>query len=267
MAKTIHGFEDFIQRLQADCEPFVPHVRELEQLYGDTYRHDAAFIMQRLEDFASYHDDELPVVLHRYEEHTLQLLAEYDEYRKTGRYRQQLEDEIEDVVDSEQFKKEYLVHPDPQHCPQSEPIRGVPPLQRNGQKVSQAWLSDSRIGGGNCLDALLASDYGRVCVYEKNELSLPWREILGLHDKIDLKTQTYHFDEPNRYDFVVMVELLKHVSNPSRYLDGAYAVLKEKGQAHLTFALRMPQVDHLSEFTSVEECQALIDAARLYICD
>ena len=267
MARTINCFEDFRQRLQGDCEPFAYHVRELEQLYGDTYRRDAALIMQQLESFASHHGDALPGVLHRYEEYTRELLAEYEAYRRTRRYRHSSEEEIEHIVDGEQFKKEYLYTLTLSTALNRSRYEVHLHFKEMIKKYLKPGSTILEIGGGNCLNALLASDYGRVCVYEKNELSLLWHEILELQDKVELKIQTYRFDEPNRYDFVVMVELLEHVNDPSRYLDGAYTVLKDKGHAYLTFALRMPQVDHVSEFTSVEQCHALLDEAGLPVVE
>lgn len=267
MAGTIRCFEDFMSRLRSDCESFVYHVGELGELYGDTYRRDATFIMQRLEDFASSNGDALPDILRLYEGHTRELLEEYKAYRKAGRYPHSSEGEIEHLVGGEQFKKEYLYILTLSTALNRSRYEVHLHFKEMAEKYLRPGSAILEIGGGNCLDALVASDYGKVRVYEKNELSRAWCGLLGLQDKVELKTQTYRFDEPGRYDFVVMIELLEHVTDPSAYLEGAYAVLAEGGLAYLTFALRMPQVDHLYEFTTVEECQAMIDAAGLRVVE
>jgi ubiquinone/menaquinone biosynthesis C-methylase UbiE len=70
-----------------------------------------------------------------------------------------------------------------------------------------------------------------------------------------------------RYDFVTMIELLEHVSNPSEYLKGVRRVLKDDGYAYLTFALRMPQVDHLYQFDSTEDCKSLLYESGLNVIE
>jgi hypothetical protein len=114
------------------------------------------------------------------------------------------------------------------------------------------------IGGGNCLDSMFVSGFGTVDVYEKNELSLVWQKILGLGQRITLKLENYCFQDIGKYDLVTMIELLEHVESPNSYLKGARAVLEDDGYGYLTFAVRMPQVDHIQQFDSIEECKNLI---------
>jgi SAM-dependent methyltransferase len=84
---------------------------------------------------------------------------------------------------------------------------------------------------------------------------------------VDLKIEYYTFDDRARYDFVSMIELLEHVSDPAAYLRGAHRVLADDGCAYLTFAVRMPQLDHLYQFDSVEECRQLAEAAGFRVVE
>ncbi len=114
------------------------------------------------------------------------------------------------------------------------------------------------IGAGTCTDAALAAQQGPVVAYETNPLSRRWLEVLDLAGCVDLRIETYRFDEPAAFPFVTMIELLEHVADPGAYLDGAHRVLEEGGLAYLTCAVRMPQFDHLTEFAAVEQCRELV---------
>lgn len=244
--------------LGGGLEAFRHHVGDLVALYGETYRRDASFIFRSLEEFAARHGHTFADALRSYELFLKDVLEENRLFAASGRYRFSREEEIKDIVGDERFQLHYLYA-----LTLSTPLnRSRYEVFLHYRRVLAAHLTPGgrllEVGGGNCLDSLSASDYGRVDVYEMNRLSLLWQEVLGLEGKINLKIEYCPFEARGEYDFVSMIELLEHVSDPAAYLHGAHAVLKDEGRAYFTFAVRMPQVDHLYQFDTIEECRALL---------
>jgi SAM-dependent methyltransferase len=259
--------DEFCSLLNGDLELFRYAIEEMREHYGETYSNDATFILFNLENFAAHHGHSLLQVLRVYADFTAQVLEDYKVFARTGRYQYQSEDEIKAIVSNQFFQLDYLYI-----LTLSTPLnRSRYEVFRHFRSTIGKWLKRGslclEIGGGNCLDSAFLSGYGRIDVYEKNEKSLLWRDILGIVNKINLKIEYYKFDDPGKYDFVSMVELIEHVSTPAEYLLGAYDVLKAEGCAYFTFAIRMPQIDHLFQFDSIEECQSMLDDAGFTIIE
>ncbi|MFN2416198.1 MAG: class I SAM-dependent methyltransferase [Pyrinomonadaceae bacterium] len=259
--------EDFLGRLKGELEPFAYSVSDLVERYGRAYQDDAAFILRKLEEFAARHGHGLPYVLDLYLRFTEHTVEEYRLYGATGRYRYETGEPGGAIFPGGDFDLSYLYV-----------LTASTALNRSRYEVYRHYREAAReylkpggsfleIGGGNCLDALFAGDFGRVEVYEVNEKSLVWQEILGLSGKVDLRVATYDFEDSGRYDFVSMLEVLEHVSDPGEYLRGAHRALKDDGRAYLTFAIRMPQFDHLYHFKSVEQCRRLLSESGFRVAD
>jgi Methyltransferase domain len=250
--------DDFVHLLDGDLELFGYEIRALTERYGEVYTRDATFILTHLEQFAALHGDTLLGILRLYSDFTRQVVEDSKLFARTGRYQNSSESDIEHLVSDQTFQLHYLYF-----------LTLSSALLRNRYEVFSHYRSMVRkylrgnsrcleIGGGNCIDAMFLSDFGRVTVFERNELSLLWQKILGIKNKVNLKIAYYDFSDRAKYDFVTMIELLEHVSDPAQYLKGTHLVLKNEGSAYLTFALRMPQVDHLFLFDSIEQCQGLL---------
>lgn len=260
-AETSEGsltLDDFLAVLDDDFGLFRYAMGDLMERYGETYTKDAAFIIASLEKFAASNNHTLPQVIRLYADFIKQVLEDYRLFAQTGRYLYTSEGEIEHIVSDERFQLDYLY------------ILTLSTLLNRSRyevylhfrnMVSRHLREGSLcldIGGGNCLDSMCLSNYGRVDVFERNKSSLSWQEILGIGNKVDLRIEYYTFNDHKKYDFVSMIELLEHVSAPAQYLSGAHKVLKDGGCAYFTFAIRMPQFDHLYQFNSVEECRELL---------
>jgi hypothetical protein len=265
--KTDGFLEQFLELLDGELELFQYAIRDLLERYGSIYRADATFILTKLERFAAQHNQTLAEVLRLYADYLKQLLAEYHSFAQTGRYPHTAESELEQLLGDERFQINYLYI-----------LTLSTPLNRSRYEVFwhyrrmlKKYLKPANllleIGGGNCLDAMCLSDYGRVEVYERNPRSLLWLAILGLQHKIDLRIADYKFADDQKYDFVAMIELLEHVSTPVAYLRGMHRVLKDEHYAYCTFAIRMPQFDHLYQFNSVAECQKLLADSGLQVIE
>jgi SAM-dependent methyltransferase len=250
--------DEFCRSLNGDLELFRYAIEDLEERYGETYSSDATFILSNLASFAAHHNHSLSQVLRTYADFTAQVLEDYKIFARTGRYQYHSEEQIERIVSDKAFQLDYLYI-----------LTLSTPLNRSRYEVFLNFRNAVRkylrreslcleIGGGNCFDSVFLSNYGRVDVFERNEKSLLWRDILGIGNNINLKIEYYQFDDVGKYDFVSMIELLEHVSTPAEYLLGAHDVLKADGCAYFTFAIRMPQIDHLYQFDSIEQCQNLL---------
>jgi hypothetical protein len=250
--------DDLVQLLDDDLELFGYGVRDLTERYGEAYTRDATFILNRLEQFAACHDDTLLGILRLYSDFTRKVVEDYQLFARTGRYENSSESDIEHLVSDPTFQLHYLYF----LTLSSALLRSRYEVFRHYRSMVRKHLSGDNlcleIGGGNCIDALFMSDFGRVTVFERNELSQLWQKILGLEDQVNVNIASYDFGDHAKYDFVTMIELLEHVSDPAQYLKGTHQILKDEGSAYLTFALRMPQVDHLFLFESIEQCQTLL---------
>ena len=255
--QALHHFEDLLVLLQGDLDVFRYPVLDLAERYGQRYREDALSILSKLEEFAGAHGETLADALKFYRAHVAETAEDrrlYQGSRKEGVLPQDL-----------RFKRHYLFA-----------LTLSTALNRSryelfldyrkviGEHVRKG-ISILEIGAGNCLDARFASSYGKVCAYEKNELSQVWHGILNLEETVDLHIEEYRFDQPQAYDLVTMIELLEHLADPVAYLKKTSQVLRHGGLAYLTFAIRMPQIDHLYDFGSIDECRGLLDQAGLTI--
>jgi len=102
-----------------------------------------------------------------------------------------------------------------------------------------------------------------VEAYDPGEHSGLCLELLGVSDRVMYRQQEYQFTEERRFQHVVLVELLEHVDDPLSYLEGVHRVLEPGGTCLATFALRMPQPDHVYLFDSVSAARRLVRAAGL----
>jgi SAM-dependent methyltransferase len=259
--------EEFVQLLDGDLELFGYEIKDLTERYGKDYTRNATFILTHLEQFAAHYGDTLLGILRLYSDFTRQVVEDNKLFARTGHYENSSESDIEHLVSDPTFQLHYLYF-----------LTLSSALLRNRYEVFRHYRSTVRkhlggdnlcleIGGGNCIDAMFLSDFGRVDVFERNEMSVLWQKILGLENKVNLNIANYDFEDRAKYDFVTMIELLEHVSEPSLYLKGMHTVLKHAGCAYLTFALRMPQVDHLFLFDSIEQCQGLLSDSGFSIVE
>lgn len=242
-------------------EMFAGTVDGLAARYGEQYASDAGLILDRLSAFAALHGHSLTGALDFY-----------------GRY-------VSEVIDQRRRFLESGVYGNVSPAAEPGAAEGMAPgvaylylltlstvlnrsryeIFRHFRQVVPGALGRGgrilEIGGGNCLDALFTSAYGRVVSYELNPASAEWHRLLGLGGRVELRIEQYTFRDEARFDFVSMVELLEHLPAPAEYLRGAHFALRDGGSAYFTFAVRMPQVDHLCQLDSVDECRAMVEAA------
>lgn len=256
MTGAVDSFSDVLRLLGGGMELFHYSASHLGERYGDAYRSDAVFIFQKTEEFARACGEDLPAALASYRSWIERAAAE----RAAGDATRRGEEAAGGGLDDPGLRRDYLYAltlSTALNRSRYELLRDYR-LAVEEHLQAQAGASILEIGAGNCLDSALASRYGKVSAYERNDLSLVWLRLLDLGGRVDLRIEDYLFDQPGAFHLVVMVELLEHVADPGAYLDGARRVLRDDGLAYFTFAVRMPQFDHLTHFDSIEECRGLL---------
>lgn len=123
------------------------------------------------------------------------------------------------------------------------------------------------IGTGAGLDAGYMSDSSVVDTYDVNPCSKEYLDLLGAKENVRFHAEKYDFGKSEKYDFISMVELLEHVDDPVSYLTGARGALKPNGRAFFTFAVRMPQEDHIFHYKNISEAKAQVAEAGLRVIE
>jgi len=263
----INCFEDFRRLLVQDLEFFRYPVDDLVQRYGSEYMEDSVPILRWLEEFAQRNGSTFIEVLSQYGAYVRRAALEYREFQKSGDYQCALGENTDSLRDDPALQLQYLYI-----LTLSTALnRSRYDVFRHFRTTVREYLSPGgrmlEIGCGNCLDALYVSQYAQVDAYELNPYSVCWQKMLDLRDRVSLHTEWYDFVSAHPYDFVAMIELLEHLREPLQYLAGAHRVLKDGGYGYFTFAIRMPQFDHLFQFNSVEECKDMICTSGFRIVD
>jgi SAM-dependent methyltransferase len=244
-------FEGLLELMQGERALFRYSLRDLAERYGEEYKKNALFLVARLAEFAAANGETLADALDFYQSYIVQVAEERRCYQEGARREVTVPKDL-------RFKLHYLYALTLSTAFNRSRYELFLDYRRALGEHVQPGISILEVGVGNCLDAGFASSYGTVRAYEKNELSEVWHSILGLEKKVDLRIEEYCFDEPRSYDLVTLIEILEHLSDPGACLESAHRVLKDDGLAYLTFALRMPQIDHLHDFSSLAECRNLL---------
>jgi len=69
----------------------------------------------------------------------------------------------------------------------------------------------------------------------------------------------------DRYDFIVMSEVLEHVEKPLLFLKKIKVLLKERGAAFITTCINSPAIDHIFLYSSLDMLTEQIEQAGLKI--
>ncbi len=230
---------------------------DLRARYGPGYLADAAMILRHLERFAALHGETLGDALASYRGHVDQAAAE----RRSLHAGPSPATAADQAMADAGFRRRYLYALtlstvlNRSRYELFRDYRGS--LERH---AGRGWRL-LEVGAGNCLDAAFASRHGSVLAFERNDLSRQWHGILELQGRVDLRIAECRFAPAGAYDMVTLIELLEHLADPAACLRGAWRALRGGGLAYLTFAIRMPQVDHLTWFASPEECRELVCAS------
>lgn len=73
------------------------------------------------------------------------------------------------------------------------------------------------------------------------------------------------YETPKRYDFIIMGEVLEHVSAPHQLLSSLVTLLSDSGKAFVTTSINSPAVDHVYHFKCVDDVRNMISDSGLKI--
>lgn len=90
----------------------------------------------------------------------------------------------------------------------------------------------------------------------------------GLSCRFWCRDLNYFMEEPRgEYDLVLLFEVLEHLEEPARVVDGCRKLLRPNGTMLGSVPLRMPHVAHLQVYRDVGDVQARLQPARVWLVD
>ena len=113
-------------------------------------------------------------------------------------------------------------------------------------------------------------DYEKIDIVDISETSLEMtKNIIGFDgEKIKYyKLDIFEYDDTNKYDFIVLGEVLEHLDDPKRILIKLSNLLKKGGLLWITTPTNSPALDHVYLFKTKEEVLNLISDAGLETVD
>ncbi|MEM7392390.1 MAG: class I SAM-dependent methyltransferase, partial [Verrucomicrobiota bacterium] len=256
------NLETFRKRLTGRLRLFSLPVATCSKRFGDEYEQDAAFILSFVEGMAEKLGHDLDTVLTDYLDYAGNQVEEQKAFNQSGRYAHSRFEEVRELVESEDFQQRniytlslsYVLSPY-----RYQLLRYVRDSVNHHLQPGDRCLE---IATGTGIDATVASRTGAdIETYDLNPFSQACLDVLQPPGHVHFHPRFYDFDEEEAYDHCLMIELLEHLEQPADYLEKARRVLKPNGTATLTFAMRMPQADHLYLFRSIEEPQKMVEEA------
>jgi 2-polyprenyl-3-methyl-5-hydroxy-6-metoxy-1,4-benzoquinol methylase len=109
-------------------------------------------------------------------------------------------------------------------------------------------------------------EYQSIDIVDISETSLEMtKKIIGFdEDKINYKLQDiFDYDGVEKYDFIVLGEVIEHLDEPELILKKLGSLLKPEGVLWLTTPTNAPALDHVYLFNNREEVFSLVKSAGL----
>ena len=92
------------------------------------------------------------------------------------------------------------------------------------------------------------------------------RKIIGENEKLNyFLKDIFDFDESDKYDFIVLGEVLEHLDRPQEILKKLARLLSENGVLWITTPTNSPALDHVYLFKTKDEIIDLIEACDLEV--
>lgn len=93
-------------------------------------------------------------------------------------------------------------------------------------------------------------------------------EYFKFSDRVIFKNQDIlDFEEKNKFDFIVMGEVLEHVEHPEVLLKKLRGLVCDNGKIFISTCVNCPAIDHVYHFKNVKEIQDMINKCGLEIID
>lgn len=87
-------------------------------------------------------------------------------------------------------------------------------------------------------------------------------------DKVSILTKNFmEYSSDEKFDCIVMGEVLEHLENPVFALEKIYDLLEKKGYLFITTAINAPTIDHIYLFSSVGDVLDMISSVGFNVVD
>lgn len=109
-------------------------------------------------------------------------------------------------------------------------------------------------------------DYKKIDIVDISDTSLEMtKKIIGFDgDKIKyFKKDIFDYEDSNKYDFIVLGEVLEHLDEPKKILEKLSKLLNPNGLLWITTPTNSPALDHVYLFKTKEEVLTLIKDSGL----
>lgn len=113
------------------------------------------------------------------------------------------------------------------------------------------------------LESLLEGSFKKYTAVDISQTSLQITKNIVDSYKINkdityLHKNIFDFDESNRFDFIVMCEVLEHLENPLEILKKLQSLLSDGGKAFFTTCANCPMIDHIYLYRNIEEIEHML---------
>ena len=110
-------------------------------------------------------------------------------------------------------------------------------------------------------------EFDKIDFVDISETSLSMtKNIIGENEKLNYYLKDiFDFDEINKYDFIVLGEVLEHLDKPQEILLKLSRLLSDNGVLWITTPTNSPALDHVYLFKTKEEVISLIDTCNLVV--
>ena len=120
--------------------------------------------------------------------------------------------------------------------------------------------------------AILKCDFKEYFACDVSQTSVEGSNLYltykGLQDKCIVEHKNFFdYDSKDKFDCVLMGEVLEHVEQPLEMLEKINSLLTKNGKAFITTAINAPTTDHIYLFRSAEEVLEMAKKAGFEVCD
>jgi 2-polyprenyl-3-methyl-5-hydroxy-6-metoxy-1,4-benzoquinol methylase len=260
--------EDLEKRLREEYKPLYFARRALKAMKGEAPSQYAREIM----GYLNYKHPSTDVV-GEYIQRSKNLEDRQSHFEKYNEYKQSSYPEVKKISD-ERYKISLLLS----IITTNHRFEITRELENYLQSCSKKTPNILSVGFGTGYEIKLAYDNVPECnieAFDKSEKSLSYASSLldyfGYKDgclrrelfPLETKKGEYNFEK--KYDKIILCELLEHLENPLTALKNAKESMSKNGSMFLTFAINIPQEDHVYLYKNVEDAKRQIDEAGLII--
>lgn len=231
--------------------------------------------VQELEELLIYYVDHLKISLEDivscYSFINKMVLEETYFFMRNGRYRYSTFEEVESkVYANKDYMKKYMVGLTFSDYLWVQHLQLVRFFKECLSNLSGSYFEIGP-GFGQFLSKAIKSN--RFSSFEAIDISLTsvknsnrYLSYLSLADHCHVKQEDFmEYSSGERYDCIVMGEVLEHVEHPKEMLVKICELLSENGKAFITTVINGPALDHIYLFKSVEEILEMAEQAGFEI--